>query len=128
MDGKTPPGESCDWEESSSESAAVEREKELETDFGKKWLEREIEAGRTRQTGEPASVLLELFGRSGTAARSRHYDPHVNQERLDHRRHNYEGPFDDVYCFLERRESSFKETEKGDNLKVYDKRRIGTKT
>ncbi len=43
----------------SSESAAVEREKELKTGFWRKWLEREIKAGQMRQAGEPASILLE---------------------------------------------------------------------
>ena len=55
---KHPPQKLVHWEEFSSESAAAEREKELKTGFGRKWLEREIRAGRTRQAGEPASVLL----------------------------------------------------------------------
>ncbi|MFZ2398123.1 MAG: restriction endonuclease subunit S [Smithella sp.] len=56
---KHPPRKLVHWEEFSSEHAAVEREKDLKTGFGRKWLEREIKAGRTRQAGEPAIVLLE---------------------------------------------------------------------
>jgi predicted GIY-YIG superfamily endonuclease len=55
---KHPPRKLVHWEEFSSESAAAEREKELKTGFGRKWLDREIRAGRTRQAGEPASELL----------------------------------------------------------------------
>jgi len=55
---KHPPRKLVHWEEFSSEHAAVEREKDLKTGFGRKWLTREIEAGRTRQAGEPTSVLL----------------------------------------------------------------------
>ena len=48
------------WEEYGSREEAVEREKHLKTGFGRKWLKREIAAGRTRQAGyEPASELLE---------------------------------------------------------------------
>jgi len=48
------------WEEYGSREEAVEREKHLKTGFGRKWLKREIAAGRTRQAGyEPAEVLLE---------------------------------------------------------------------
>jgi type I restriction enzyme S subunit len=47
------------WEEFDAMDAAVKREKELKTGFGRKWLRREIAAGRARQAGEPASVLLE---------------------------------------------------------------------
>ena len=46
------------WEEFDSQEAAVSREKELKTGYGREWLVREIKAGRTRQAGEPASVLL----------------------------------------------------------------------
>jgi predicted GIY-YIG superfamily endonuclease len=47
------------WEEYGSREEAVEREKHLKTGFGRKWLKREIAAGRTRQAGyEPASELL----------------------------------------------------------------------
>jgi len=47
------------WEEYASRNEAVEREKHLKTGFGRKWLKREIAAGRTRQAGyEPASELL----------------------------------------------------------------------
>jgi len=56
---KHPPVKLVHREEFTSESAAVEREKELKTGFGRKWLDREIKAGRTRQAGEPAGVLLE---------------------------------------------------------------------
>ncbi len=47
------------WEEFDSIDAAVKRERDLKTGFGRKWLKREMAAGRTRQAGEPASVLLE---------------------------------------------------------------------
>jgi predicted GIY-YIG superfamily endonuclease len=56
---KHPPKRLVHWEEFDSEEAAVNREKELKSGYGRKWLEREIKAGRTRQAGEPASVLLE---------------------------------------------------------------------
>jgi len=46
------------WEKFDSLQAAVNREKELKTGFGRKWLKREYAAGRTRQAGEPASILL----------------------------------------------------------------------
>ena len=39
------------YEEYSSREEAVKREQELKTGFGRKWLEREIEAGRARQAG-----------------------------------------------------------------------------
>lgn len=55
---KHPPRKLVHWEEFTSEHAAVQREKELKSGFGRKWLEREIKAGRTRQAGEPASILL----------------------------------------------------------------------
>lgn len=47
------------WEVFESLESAVAREQELKTGFGRKWLKREYAAGRTRQAGEPASVLLE---------------------------------------------------------------------
>lgn len=55
---KNPPVRLVHWEESNSLESAVEREKELKTGFGRKWLKRELAAGRTRQAGEPASVLF----------------------------------------------------------------------
>ena len=55
---KHPPRKLVHWEEFTSEHAAVQREKELKSGFGRKWLEREIKAGQTRQAGEPASILL----------------------------------------------------------------------
>ena len=58
MDGQASAKRLVHWEELDSEEAAVAREKELKTGYGRKWLEREIKAGRTRQAGEPASVLL----------------------------------------------------------------------
>ena len=61
---KHPPVKLVHWEEVSSESAAVEREKELKTGFGRKWLEREIKAGRTRQTCERRVCCWNVFGRS----------------------------------------------------------------
>lgn len=54
-----PPIAMVHWEEFSSLEEAVEREQNLKTGFGRKWLKREIKAGRARQAGEPASVLLE---------------------------------------------------------------------
>jgi predicted GIY-YIG superfamily endonuclease len=54
-----PPVKLVHWEQFDSREAAVRREKDLKTGFGRKWLKREIAAGRTRQAGEPASVLLE---------------------------------------------------------------------
>jgi len=54
-----PPVKLVHWEEFDSLEDAVKREKELKTGFGRKWLKREYAAGRTRQAGEPASVLLE---------------------------------------------------------------------
>ena len=54
-----PPKRLVHWEEFDSKEEAIAREKELKTGYGRKWLEREIKAGRTRQAGEPASVLLE---------------------------------------------------------------------
>jgi len=56
---KYPPVKLVHWEEFDSLEEAVKREQDLKTGFGRKWLEREIKAGRTRQAGEPASVLLE---------------------------------------------------------------------
>jgi type I restriction enzyme S subunit len=49
------------WEEYASRHEAVEREKWLKTGFGRKWIKREIAAGRARQARdvEPASKLLE---------------------------------------------------------------------
>lgn len=53
-----PPVKLVHWEEFSSREEAVQREHDLKTGFGRKWLKRELAAGRTRQAGEPASVLL----------------------------------------------------------------------
>lgn len=53
-----PPKRLVHWEEFDSQEAAVSREKDLKTGYGREWLEREIRAGRTRQADEPASVLL----------------------------------------------------------------------
>jgi restriction endonuclease S subunit len=53
-----PPVRLVHWEEYDSREEAVQREKELKTEFGRKWIKRELAAGRTRQAGEPASVLL----------------------------------------------------------------------
>jgi type I restriction enzyme R subunit len=39
------------YEEFTSRAEAVQREKDLKTGFGRKWLKREIEAGRARQAG-----------------------------------------------------------------------------
>ncbi len=58
-----PPVRLVHWEEYDSREQAVEREKELKTGFGRKWLKRELAAGRTRQAGEPASVLLETIAK-----------------------------------------------------------------
>ncbi len=54
-----PPVKLVHWEDYDSLEKAVKREKELKTGFGRKWLKREYIAGRTRQAGEPASVLLD---------------------------------------------------------------------
>ncbi len=54
-----PPIKLVHWEEYDSLEKAVKREKDLKTGFGRKWLKREYKAGRTRQAGEPASVLLD---------------------------------------------------------------------
>jgi type I restriction enzyme S subunit len=64
--------QACDWtrqhrplyvahyEEHSSREAAVEREQWLKTGFGRKWLKREIAAGRARQAGyETGEQLLQ---------------------------------------------------------------------
>ncbi len=56
---KYPPVALVHWEEYNSRANAAKREKELKTGFGRKWIKREIKAGRLRQAGEPASVLLE---------------------------------------------------------------------
>lgn len=49
------------FEEFDSRQEAADREKWLKTGFGRKWIKRELAAGRTRQAGhvEPASKLLE---------------------------------------------------------------------
>jgi len=49
------------YEAFDSREEAAEREKWLKTGFGRKWIKRELAAGRTRQAGdvEPASKLLE---------------------------------------------------------------------
>ena len=49
------------YEELDSRAEAAEREKWLKTGFGRKWLKRELKAGRTRQAGdvESADRLLE---------------------------------------------------------------------
>jgi len=51
------------YEAFDSREEASEREKWLKTGFGRKWIKRELVAGRTRQAGdvEPASKLLELI-------------------------------------------------------------------
>jgi len=57
---RNPPVRLVHWEEYDSREKAVAREKHLKTGFGRKWLKREIAAGRTRQAGyEPASELLQ---------------------------------------------------------------------
>lgn len=56
---KHPPLRLVHWEEYNSRKEAINREKELKTGFGRKWIKRELAAGRTRQAGEPAGVLLE---------------------------------------------------------------------
>ncbi len=48
---KHKPVELIHYEEFSTRDAAVKREKELKTGFGRKWLKREYKAGRTRQAG-----------------------------------------------------------------------------
>lgn len=61
-----PPQRLVHWEEYNSREEAITREKELKTGFGRKWLKRELAAGRTRQAGEPASVLLEKIAKEKT--------------------------------------------------------------
>ena len=63
---KHPPLRLVHWEEYNSREEAIKREKELKTGFGRKWIKRELAAGRTRQAGEPASVLLEKITKEKT--------------------------------------------------------------
>ena len=44
------------YEEYTTREEAVRREKWLKTGFGRKWLQREIKAGRARQAGGPSST------------------------------------------------------------------------
>lgn len=74
---KHPPVKLVHWEEFDSLEAAVKREKQLKTGFGRKWLKREYSAGRTRQAGEPASVLLERI----RAARAAQNPPRTHKRR-----------------------------------------------
>ena len=60
---KHPPKRLVHWEAFNSQEEAVAREKELKSGYGRKWLEREIKAGRTRQAGLPASVLLKKIAK-----------------------------------------------------------------
>jgi len=46
------------YEEFGSREESVKREKELKTGFGRKWLKREYEAGRTRQAGDGRRYLV----------------------------------------------------------------------
>jgi predicted GIY-YIG superfamily endonuclease len=46
------------YEEYSSRDEAVQREKKLKTGFGRKWLKREWDAGRTRQAGGSPSLVI----------------------------------------------------------------------
>lgn len=53
------------FEEYSSRTEAVKREHNLKTGFGRKWLKRELEAGRTRQAGQrisKSSAIAEALG------------------------------------------------------------------
>ena len=52
-----PPRKLVHWEQFDTREAAVGREHELKTGFGRKWLKREIVAGRTRQAGDDPAVL-----------------------------------------------------------------------
>lgn len=56
---RPPPVKLVHWEDYDSLEKAVKREKDLKTASGQKWLKQEYAAGRTRQAGEPASILLE---------------------------------------------------------------------
>ena len=47
------------WERCDSREHALKREKELKSDFGRKWIKREEAAGRLWRAGEPAEKLLE---------------------------------------------------------------------
>jgi len=60
---KHPPLRLVHWEEYNSREEAIKREKELKTGFGRKWIKRELAAGRTRQAGEPSSVLLKRIAK-----------------------------------------------------------------
>jgi restriction endonuclease S subunit len=58
-----PPVKLVHWEDYDSLENAVQREEDLKTGFGRKWLKQEYLASRTRQAGEPASVLLEKIAK-----------------------------------------------------------------
>jgi restriction endonuclease S subunit len=58
-----PPVSLVHWEEYNSRDEAIKREKELKTGYGRKWIKRELAAGRTRQAGEPASILLKKIAK-----------------------------------------------------------------
>jgi len=60
---KHPPIRLVHWEEYDSREEAIKREKELKTESGRKWIKRELAAGRTRQAGESASILLEKIAK-----------------------------------------------------------------
>jgi predicted GIY-YIG superfamily endonuclease len=51
-----PPKEIAHWEEFECREDAVKREKELKTGFGRKWLKREIAAGRTKRATRQAGA------------------------------------------------------------------------
>jgi adenine-specific DNA-methyltransferase len=52
------PAKLIHYEEFDSLEDSVKREKDLKTGFGRKWLKREYEAGRTRQAGEGRRYLV----------------------------------------------------------------------
>lgn len=56
---KYPPVKLIHWEEFSTQSEAIEREKYFKSGVGRNWLKQNEKLGRLRQAGEPASVLLE---------------------------------------------------------------------
>ena len=55
---KYQPKQLIHYEEFDSRERAVEREKHLKTGFGRKWLKREWDAGRTRQAGGAPSLVI----------------------------------------------------------------------
>jgi len=55
---KNKPRQLIHYEECPSREEAIQREKDLKTGFGRKWLKREWSAGRTRQAGGSPSLVI----------------------------------------------------------------------